>query len=73
MSKVEVKDLEVGKCYKTMHARKGNFNLEIEEIGDEWITGTIIEGEARYIASSNATRDDQLTVRISLCEFESLE
>lgn len=70
---VEIENLVIGKQYKVNHRRKGTFNMMIEDVGDEWVTGEITDGSAHYIASKNGEKGDILTIRASLCEFLPIE
>ena len=65
--------IEIGKNYKIVHVRKGEFNITVTGENDTWLHGTIIEGYANAIHNNNIrVEGDTITVRKSLCEITPL-
>ena len=66
--------LEVGSIYNVRHSRKGSFQVQVIEIGDEFITGIMTDGEAKQISAwnDNFIEGDEISLRIRFCEFSKV-
>ena len=70
---MKMEEIEIGKNYKIVHSRKGEFSVTVTHDGDDFITGKIIEGYADAIHSNNIrTEGESITFRKSLCEITPL-
>jgi hypothetical protein len=55
--------MEIGKTYKVIHKRKGEFVLKIIEGNDVWVKGLIVDGVAQYLNEENKTEGELIEVR----------
>lgn len=62
-------DLEIDKIYKIIHSRKGTFTLRITEIGEEFVTGIILNGVAKNLSREDDIIGDKITIRKEFCIF----
>jgi hypothetical protein len=59
---------EIGKKYKVIHTRKGEFWMRATAVSGEWLTGTITDGIARAVLYYNEREEgEEITVRDTLC------
>jgi len=65
-------DLEVGKTYEVYHEHKGNFKMEILEIGEAFIHGIYRGGNIVQLVRAEPEVGDELSVRRSFCSFKLL-
>lgn len=61
-----MEELTRGEIYLINHSRKGIFNLEFLYENDNFITGTIVSGRAKFF-SGDAGEGEEITLRKSLC------
>jgi hypothetical protein len=59
-----------GQIWVVEHSRKGQFHLRIENVEDDWIGGTIVEGVASYLNEEDRGSGDPITCRRSLLTFK---
>jgi hypothetical protein len=66
--KPEGAEPEVGKTYKCIHTRKGEFWFKVTSISDIWARGVVTDGVAKAIMSYNVSYEgDEIAVRDTLC------
>lgn len=67
-------ELKAGETWKVIHSRKGALTIAFTDVGDEWATGEIVTGRARFMSDTNraaqqedglGTTGDTITVRKS--------
>lgn len=51
---IETNDLVVGDTYQVNHRRKGIFTVQLTKVGRDWLEGTLVEGDPRYMRDHNA-------------------
>lgn len=62
--------LKINEIYKVNHSRKGIFFIKVIDDDDEWVKGTILEGETQTILPENRQGEgDIVRMRKSLCSF----
>ena len=62
--------MEIGKNYKVSHSRKGVFEMKVNDVSGEWVTGIITSGYADAICDHNEVWEgEEITIRISLASF----
>lgn len=67
-------NLEAGKIYHVSHCRKGNFTMQVTDVGETWIGGTLIEGQTNAMLQENIVYEGEpLTVRASFCTFTEVD
>lgn len=60
----------VGEVLNIDCQRKGKFTIRLTSIDKEWLTGKIIQGEAKAMLSFNVKEEgEEVTLRRSLCYF----
>lgn len=66
-------NIEVGKTYHVNHRRKGQFDLLVTKVDDEWVTGDITSGVARYLNRDHRMDGDEITINADLATFTETE
>lgn len=65
--------VEVGRDYRVIHSRKGEFCVRITAASDEWVTGAIISGTAGALMHYNVKEEgEEVTMRATHCVFVDL-
>jgi hypothetical protein len=67
--------IEVGNTYSVDHSRKGKFVLRVTKIGDDFVEGEIVAGEAVMLSkyNENGQPGDMLAVRADLAKWSRVE
>jgi hypothetical protein len=67
--------IEVGNTYSVDHSRKGKFVLRVSKIGDDFVEGEIVAGEAVMLSkyNENGQPGDMLAVRADLAKWSRVE
>jgi len=67
-------ELVAGRDYHVSHTRKGKFGMRVENVGDEWISGSVVSGVAKAMLDYNRVYvGEPITVRRSFCTFTPME
>jgi len=63
-------ELKIGNIYNVSHSRKGKFQMRVDAIGDDFVSGVIVSGKAGALMEYNvAYIGDNISVRKSLATF----
>lgn len=66
-------EYEINQIYNITHTRKGSFTVQVTSESDEWVTGTIIEGETQAMCAYNKLYEgESVTMRKSFCKAEKV-
>lgn len=71
-------NIEIGKTYHVNHRRKGKFDLLVTAQDDQWVSGVVVQGRAKYISMENwmlgvGCTGTAITLRKELAEFEEAD
>lgn len=53
---------KIGSVLRIRHARKGTFDVRLEKVEANMITGTIVAGTARYVSKSDRSIGDRIVI-----------
>ena len=56
--------MKKGKTYNIIHCRKGTFTIKVKSQTEDWVTGTIVDGETETMLADNKSFEgDEVTLR----------
>lgn len=58
---------EVGKKYRVMHSRKGNFFMRVELVNGDAAQGVIVDGVAKMISGGDLEPGEVVSISNTLC------
>ena len=68
-----VENIEIGKTYAVNHRRKGLFKLKVLSLGNDFVTGNIVEGKTTCVLESNDKYEgEEITIKSSLASFYNI-
>lgn len=66
-------DLVVGRTYRIVHSRKGEFVAKLIRVGGGWADVEIVSGSVRGVGSFEMPVGETISVRLSFCKFDQTE
>jgi len=65
--------ISIGAVYRVEHYRKGTFTMRIIAQDGEWLTGQIMQGQAKALLDFNRRdKGEEITVRRDFCKLSKI-